>query len=204
MVCDLAYAPRMGNRDDLLKGAKQCLYEKGYARTTARDIAAVSRVSMASIGYHFGSMEALLNTALLQATEEWGEEFSQAMAESDDASAAPLERFEAKWKRVIESFSAHRSLLAAHFEGFAQIDHAPEVKKAFAEGMQHSRPGMAEMFSNSDSGTPSRAAGAYYQALLTGVMAQWLVDPETAPTAADLVEALREIVAEVSAVDSLH
>ena len=29
----------MGNREDLLAGAKKCLYEKGYARTTARDIA---------------------------------------------------------------------------------------------------------------------------------------------------------------------
>jgi AcrR family transcriptional regulator len=194
----------MGNRDDLLKGAKQCLYEKGYARTTARDIAAVSHVSMASIGYRFGSMEALLNTALLRAADEWGAEFSQATADDDNAGAAPLERFEARWERVIESFSAHRSLLAAHFEGLAQIDHAPEVKKAFAEVMEHSRPGTAEMFRNSASGAPSRAAGAYYQALLTGVMAQWFVDPETAPTAAELAEALREIVAEVTAAGSLH
>ncbi|MET1071471.1 MAG: TetR family transcriptional regulator, partial [Umezawaea sp.] len=29
----------MGNREDLLVGAKRCLLDKGYARTTARDIA---------------------------------------------------------------------------------------------------------------------------------------------------------------------
>ena len=32
----------MGNREDLLAAAKRCLYEKGYAHTTARDIAAAS------------------------------------------------------------------------------------------------------------------------------------------------------------------
>ena len=34
----------MGNREDLLAGAKKCLYEKGYARTTARDIASAADV----------------------------------------------------------------------------------------------------------------------------------------------------------------
>jgi hypothetical protein len=27
----------VGHREDLLDGAMQCIYEKGYARTTARD-----------------------------------------------------------------------------------------------------------------------------------------------------------------------
>ncbi|MGH3910201.1 MAG: TetR/AcrR family transcriptional regulator, partial [Pseudonocardiaceae bacterium] len=69
----------MGNREALLAGAKQCLYEKGYGRTTARDIAAASGVSLAAIGYHFGSKEALLNAALMQATMEWGEELERAL-----------------------------------------------------------------------------------------------------------------------------
>ena len=41
----------MGHREDLLEGAKRCLYEKGYARTTARDIVAASGTNLASIGY---------------------------------------------------------------------------------------------------------------------------------------------------------
>ncbi|MGH3648185.1 MAG: TetR/AcrR family transcriptional regulator, partial [Micromonosporaceae bacterium] len=51
----------MGNREALLEGAKRCFHEKGYARTTARDIAQASGVSLAAIGYHFGSKEALMN-----------------------------------------------------------------------------------------------------------------------------------------------
>jgi AcrR family transcriptional regulator len=63
----------MGHREDLLEGAKRCLLEKGYARTTARDIVAASGTNLASIGYHYGSKEALLNLAFLKVTEEWGE-----------------------------------------------------------------------------------------------------------------------------------
>jgi hypothetical protein len=39
----------MGNRDALLSAAKKCLLEKGYNRTTARDIASAAGVSLAAI-----------------------------------------------------------------------------------------------------------------------------------------------------------
>jgi AcrR family transcriptional regulator len=54
MVSD-RYGVTMGNREELIAGAKRCLIEKGFARTTARDIASASGVSLAAIGYHFGS-----------------------------------------------------------------------------------------------------------------------------------------------------
>src|SRR5579883_3210661 len=104
----------MGNREDLLAGAKRCLYEKGYARTTARDIAAASGVSLAAIGYHFGSMEALLNAALIEAIGDWGDEIGRVLAAEGgvpfDPAADPIERFAAIWTRVIESFATHRQL----------------------------------------------------------------------------------------------
>jgi hypothetical protein len=45
--------------------------EEGYARTTARDIAAAAGTSMAAIGYHFRSKDALLMAAMLEAFDEW-------------------------------------------------------------------------------------------------------------------------------------
>ena len=50
----------MGHREELLDGAAQCLYDKGFGRTTARDVVAASGTNLASIGYHFGSKDALL------------------------------------------------------------------------------------------------------------------------------------------------
>jgi AcrR family transcriptional regulator len=38
----------------------------GYARTTARDIVAASGTNLASIGYHYGSTQALLNAAVVK------------------------------------------------------------------------------------------------------------------------------------------
>ncbi|MEE2048041.1 helix-turn-helix domain-containing protein, partial [Nocardiopsis tropica] len=58
----------MSQRDDLLAGARKCLVEKGYGKTTARDIAAASGAHLASIGYHFGSKDNLMNAAVLEAS----------------------------------------------------------------------------------------------------------------------------------------
>jgi AcrR family transcriptional regulator len=60
----------MGNREDLLAGALECLKTKGWTRTTVRDIAAAAGVNHAAIGYHFGS--GALIEAFTQAIEAWG------------------------------------------------------------------------------------------------------------------------------------
>src|SRR3954467_666982 len=104
----------MGHREDLLDGAKRCLYEKGYARTTARDIVAASGTNLASIGYHYGSKENLLNAALMSATEDFGEAVGAAVG-SGPPSADPYERFEAIFARIIEEFSDYKQLWSATF-----------------------------------------------------------------------------------------
>ena len=197
----------MGNREALLEGAKQCLYEKGYGRRTARDIAAASGVSLAAIGYHFGSKEALLNAALMQATMEWGEELERALATDTDPDATPIERFEAVWTQVIESLAAHRPLWAGQFEIFAQIDRAPEIREFLADAQQQGRLGLASLLQNIDPAVDegkARAVGGFYHALLSGVLVQWLTDPDSAPSGRDLADALRTILADIGAVDSLH
>jgi AcrR family transcriptional regulator len=190
----------MGNREDLLAAAKRCLYEKGYARTTARDIAAASGVSLAAIGYHFGSKDALLNAARIQAIGDWYDELGRALAADADPDATPIERFEAIWAHMLERFAAHRPLWTASFEMLAELDHAPEVRRAVADAQQRARLGLAALFHHLDPELDRPAAlavGSFYLALLPGVMAQWLIDPEHAPSGRDLAEALRAITADV-------
>ncbi len=184
----------MNNREALLAGARRCLYERGYGRTTARDIATAAGVSLAAIGYHFGSTEALLNAAMITAIEEWGDEMARALGTAVDPALDPVARFEAAWTALLASFESHRALWVASFEVFAQIEHAPEVRRFLAEAIQQGIAGLAELFHGLDSGTEPRLAwtiGSFYQALLTGVMAQWMLDPERAPTGRTLAEALR-------------
>jgi AcrR family transcriptional regulator len=194
----------MGNREDLLAGATRCLYEKGYMRTTARDIAAASGVSLAAIGYHYRSKDALMNAALYQAMQDWGEEIQRALT-GGDAGATPLERFVATWDRMIESFTTHRPLWATQFEIIAQIDHLSEVREAMVAGADAGRLGLAELFQNilATGGEKEEMAtvGAFYQVMLTGVLGQWLIDPERAPSGRDLATALRAVAANIGSAD---
>ena len=192
----------MGNRESLLAGAQRCLYEKGYARTTARDIAAASGVSLAAIGYHFGSVEALLNAAMIEAIDEWGQQLQRNLAADASRYAAmePLERFAAVWARILDSFETQRALWVATLEVAAQIERAPEVRAFLAEALQQGRLGLAELFQGIDPVTDEHTAwlvGSLYQALMSGVAIQWLADPARAPSGADLAHALRIITQSV-------
>jgi AcrR family transcriptional regulator len=191
----------MGHREKLLAGAKQCLYERGYSRTTARDIVEASGTNLASIGYHFGSKEALLNAAMMEAVGEWGEELERiVLADVVDQGADPMERFEAIWARVIESFAAHRPALIASFEAFVQAEHSPELREQMAAGHEEVRMWLAALFRRigSTAGEGSeRAVGSFYLALLNGLMVQWLLDPDRAPSGRDMTEALLTILESV-------
>ncbi|MEV5434312.1 helix-turn-helix domain-containing protein [Streptomyces sp. NPDC052701] len=192
----------MGHREDLLIGAKRCLIEKGYGRTTTRDIVAASGANLASIGYHYGSKEALLNAALLEALDESGKEISPTEVTDVGPDATPVERFEAAWSQIVDKYITNRQLLLASFEVFAQVDRVPELKPALADGVEQGRRAMTELF-QSIAGEDAEdldeetlhAVGAFFQALATGVMAQFLVDPERAPSGRDLTLALRAMLA---------
>src|SRR5690606_18848923 len=117
-----------GNRADLLEGAKRCLYEKGYARTTARDIVAASGTNLASIGYHFGSKEALLNAALIEALEEMSAELSDIGVRLVPRLSA-WEQVADAWARSSGEFERFRLLLGSQLEAWAQAEHSPELRR---------------------------------------------------------------------------
>ena len=190
----------MGHREELLDGAAQCLYEKGFGRTTARDVVAASGTNLASIGYHFGSKDALLTEAMLRATTAWGEELDRALAEPDSTAAPdPERRVEDTWGRVIGLFTTQRRLWATHVEALAQAERVPELRTRLAEAQREVQEGLALTFHTLPDDDPVaadrrlHALGTVYQALLTGVMVQWMLDPDTAPTGVDVAEGLRAI-----------
>jgi AcrR family transcriptional regulator len=187
----------MGNREALMAAARQCLYEKGYARTTLRDITkAAGGVSMAAVGYHFGSKEALLDQALADASAEWGRALGDALVGLESKpGATPLERFEAIWDQIIGSFDEYRQLWSATFDVIGQIEYQPKVREHLALGLREAREGIGRMLAGADDldAAEIREIGSFHQALLTGVMAQLLIDPDNAPTAAELARALARI-----------
>ncbi|MGW2084585.1 TetR/AcrR family transcriptional regulator [Streptomyces sp. NPDC001880] len=189
----------MGHREDLLEGAKRCLLEKGYARTTARDIVAASGTNLASIGYHYGSKEALLNLAFLKMTEEWGDVLTEKPEAGVDADGprSPLDQFRDTWQRVIDSYQETRSVWQLQMEVVSRIDQDPELRKALMGPQREGRDGLAEnMLGIDPEKDPERArvAGLFCQALLAGVMIQWMMDSESAPSAQDLTDGLRVVL----------
>jgi AcrR family transcriptional regulator len=185
----------MGNRDALLAAAKQCLLEKGYNRTTARDIASVAGVSLAAIGYHFSSKDALLTEALLLAFGEWDQELQQALRTTVSPNVTPAQRFEATWAKLIATFESHRPLWIANFEIFAQMVSQPVARELIAGNLRMARTGLAAMFLDQEESTisdhVSRTIGTFHHVLLSGLILQWLIDPASALSAKDLTAALR-------------
>jgi len=191
----------MGHREDLLAGAVACLRAKGYARTTARDIVAASGTNLGSIGYHYGSLESLLNTAVLAAIEEWGAQLSAAMAAGIDLAAPFPRRFEQYWAAVLESFDEYRPVWAATFDLFGVAERVPEVQDAISAGLQDGRLAWAQLLHGIDpeaEPVKAQAVGSVHQALLSGVLVQWLTDPDRAPSASDLASGLRVIAEDMN------
>ncbi|WP_407838068.1 TetR/AcrR family transcriptional regulator [Streptomyces sp. DSM 116496] len=185
----------MGNREALLIGAKACLREKGYDRTAVRDIATAAGVSTAAIGYHYGSREALLNQALFEILDEWGDAMGRALV--PDADGSSRAHFERIWESLIEQFGAHPDLWLATVELFMQAQRQPELRAALAGGTAQGRRGMAAILDGvSEDEVPEtsvRTLGTVQLALVSGVMFQCLSDPSSAPTAAEVLEGVRAL-----------
>src|SRR5690242_7118916 len=77
--------PPAGGREAILAAALQLLRERGIARVTSREVAALAAVSEASVFYHYKD-----RAGLLQAVFEHGLEPLQALASSGGLSGADL------------------------------------------------------------------------------------------------------------------
>jgi AcrR family transcriptional regulator len=157
---------------------------------------------MAAVGYHYGSLEALLNTALLQAIDEWGAEFGRALATGSDPDADSARRYESMLARAIESFTEHHQMGLASLDAVLQAQHSPELRGQLAAGQREGRRGMAAMLQgieeNDVTDTAARALGSVQLALITGLMMQYLTDPENAASSTDVMDGLRAIAEIIS------
>lgn len=186
----------MSNRDDLLAGAKKVLLEKGYARATARDIAQASGVSLAAIGYHFGSKDALMNQAMYQAIGEWGDQVEEAFARA--GGDVPVEeRFVRIYDELVTTFDENASLWMASFELIMQLDRIPGARKLFEEALPQARAGMVDLILGIPEEDVDRdlemSVGAVLYSLMAGTLIQRFADAARTPTGADLARGLRRL-----------
>ncbi|MFI6548401.1 TetR/AcrR family transcriptional regulator [Streptomyces prunicolor] len=184
----------MGHREDLLEGAKRCLLEKGFARTTARDIVKESGTNLASIGYHYGSKDALLAQAYVALVDdmsfEWGDRMSGA--------PGSLERFRELWANVVASLREPGSMWRLSAEIMAMGDQLPEARDQLSRAQREGGRGLVSLLM----GVPEEEVtdetadtlGSFYMIVMSGLIMQWTFDPKTAPDAGQLTEGLRQVL----------
>ena len=132
----------MGNREDLLAGARRVILEQGVAKATAREIATEAGVSLAAIGYHFGSKERLITEALVQSLgSDVGDAMEAVVAEH--AAEALIDGFTALWNRMPETFAANRAALLASMENAVRMLRSDDGAHELATAAGHGHEGTA-------------------------------------------------------------
>src|SRR5690606_9879232 len=133
----------MGNREDLLAGARQVIIERGVAKATAREIAAAAGVSLAAIGYHFGSKEQLLTEALNDAL---GSAIGDGMGAliRDGAGTPPLEAFARVWNGMPEIVGDNRAAMVASVENLVRVVRDPDAQQQMGAAVSHACADLAD------------------------------------------------------------
>jgi AcrR family transcriptional regulator len=181
----------VSNRDALLEGAKICLRTRGYAKTTARDLVAASGTNLSSIGYHFGSKEALLAEAFDEIFEEWTANLNSAARANPGASA--LEAMGASWRRMLDELPDHSQLMLAFVESIGPSVRSPELREKLAGHYARTRTEVAKVVSDSlgeHSTADPEIVASFLIAIADGFMVQFLVDPQRLPTGEQLTTTL--------------
>ena len=192
----------MGHREDLLAGAKRCLLEKGWSRTTARDIVAASGANLASIGYHYGSKDALMREALFAAMGDWADEVQASLARTPPLRRDDRQRADGAFRvglvpgpRTVRQAPGD---VAGPAGGRHAGRHDPALREAFDRAQPEARQGLVGLFHGLDEREvdeeTSRVLGSFYMTLVSGMVVQQAINPGLTPDARDLVEAMRRIL----------
>lgn len=182
----------MGTREDLLEAAKTCLAERGYARTTVRDIVAASGTNLAAINYHFGTRDALLNQAMMESSGAAVHQILDSLPDDPDDGTARLEAF---LDALIGSFRQNPGLWSANMESLAQALHSTELRAEISAAQDRARHALAR-FGQADT---DDAVGAVLHTLICGLLVQWVIDPDGVPAPEQLTAGLRALTDRLAA-----
>ncbi len=189
------YRCRVTNREALLESAIASLQDRGYAGTTARDVASGAGVSLGAIGYHFGSTQELLDTALIEGVRRWLEPLIGLLC--CQQAFPPLEQLGPALDSLIETLNTNRPLVIAYFEALVRAERAPALHTALAADFHALRisltSGIEQVLArrpHSPSPDPQTAA-SLIMALFDGLVIQWLLDPERLPSGQLIAETLQ-------------
>ena len=181
---------RSTHRTKLLEAARTLLRERTYGNITARDLVAASNTNLGSIGYHFGSKEALLNEAIGLAFEEWADTIIHAT--HIDPGPGPLSLTDSL-RTVLDEYDSIRPYFHAYIEALARSARSPELRQQLAAHYNRQRDRVASLLTDSlpdtIDPTDARHLASVMIATVDGLLIQTFIDPDNAPTSHDLATA---------------
>jgi len=184
-----------GHRDRLLEGALQCLQERGFARTTTRDIVAASGTNLGSIVYHYGTKERLLEAAMSEGFRRWTEAIG---AVADESTANPFEQMRAALGQASAAFDEQEGLYSAFLEAAAETRRSDELREHMAAGYAQTRERIAQSIRRTmpdASEQDIHTLAALGVAIVDGLMLQWLFDREAVPAGEEVADVFMRAVA---------
>lgn len=164
-------------KDRLLEAAVVCLQTQGYAATTARDIATEAGANLRSIGYHYGSTNGLLLTAI---SANWRRWLAPLIAAASDDGRSPQERLSEGLTRFSQALTENAPMAHAWLEAVTIAPRDPELGRTLAANQMEFRAALgANLAAAGQSDAQCRA-----QAIITvcdGLIVHYLLHGE-APT----------------------
>jgi AcrR family transcriptional regulator len=143
-----AMCAQRSNREALLEGALRCLEDHPSSKITARQIATASSANLNSIGYHFGSTEALLAEAMAMGFGRWLDEMTSEMG--DLAEMDTVLRILRAGEILIAGVERRSGLLHAFLTAVANAPHNPKLKAVLGQRFSESRTRIAELLGLGD------------------------------------------------------
>lgn len=184
-----------GNRDKLLGGALECIRTLGYGATSSRDIARAAGANVASINYHFGGKDQLLEQALTSCFDGWTERLEAALAAGGDG-ASLRDQLVGIFRTTVDSFADSRPAIISCIESWAPAVRSETLRAALADGYARVRHRAEELtrqaLSPGDGATLASLSvlTSVILAVIDGLMVQWIADPAETPSAEEIVDAL--------------
>jgi AcrR family transcriptional regulator len=194
-------ATEVGNREKLLRAAVSSLRDKGYANTTARDLVAASGTNLASIGYHFGGKEALMNQAVAETTLAWMRSIEAEVWK--DGTEHPAEHLRRMFTATLDRFEQLEPYLRSFVEAFPPALRSDDLRESIAGAYQEVRTAgeamLERIFESADPPVAPehrRALSSMLLALCDGLILQWLLDRGAVPDGQAMLAALAAVAPE--------
>ena len=144
-------------KERLLTAAVACLRRKGFAATTARDIAGEANANLRSIGYHYGSTRGLLLAAI---SSNWRTWLAPLISAAEDSARDPAQRLQHGMELFAGALAENAPIVSAWLEAVVVAHHDEELREVLAHNQSAFREALARTLAEAGHEDAERRAAA--------------------------------------------